>query len=64
MDWTATAGVLVALLASFLALALAEADLAKTQAGLPAQMTDPKVKELWNKFLSQSNQNTTAPAKK
>jgi hypothetical protein len=35
------------------ALALAEADLVKTQAGLPAQMTDPKVQELWKKFLSQ-----------
>jgi hypothetical protein len=44
------------------ALALAEADLAKTQSGLPAQMTDPKVQELWKKLLSQPAA-TVTPAK-
>jgi hypothetical protein len=36
------------------ALALAEADLSKTQPALAAQLTDPKLKDLWSKLLSQS----------
>ncbi|HEY9720107.1 MAG TPA: hypothetical protein V6C69_21690 [Trichormus sp.] len=45
------------------ALALAEADLVKAQSGLPAQMADPKVQELWKKLLSQPTATTITPAK-
>jgi hypothetical protein len=36
------------------ALALAEADLAKTQPALAAEIADPKTKDLWSKLLSPS----------
>jgi hypothetical protein len=46
------------------ALALAEADLSKTQPALAAQLTDPKLKDLWSKLLSQSPApNPPAPKK-
>jgi hypothetical protein len=44
------------------ALALAQADLAKAQSGVPAPMANPKVQELWNKLLSQTPQGAASPA--
>jgi len=43
------------------ALALAEADLSKTQPALAAQLTDPKLKDLWPSFsLKASNESAWA----